>query len=138
MIGYNPTDPHTQQLMFNSYYKQAPGKVINFGYRNDVLNQVRQWDISSEWALSQEWALLGRAAYSTLNDKVVEGLMGVEYNRGCWAVRTVATRYQVSSIQSVNSFFLQLELGSFGLGQNPIESLRRNIPGYMKTNEIIQ
>jgi LPS-assembly protein len=138
LIGYNPTDPHTQQLMFNSYYKQAPGKVINFGYRNDVLNQVRQWDISSEWALSQEWALLGRAAYSTLNDKVVEGLMGVEYNRGCWAVRTVATRYQVSSIQSVNSFFLQLELGSFGLGQNPIESLRRNIPGYMKTNEIIQ
>lgn len=138
MIGYNPTDPHTQQLMFNSSYNQAPGKVINLGFRNDVQNQVRQWDISSEWAITREWALLGRAAYSTLDDKVVEGLMGVEYNRGCWALRTVATRYQVSSIQSVNSFFLQLELGSFGLGQNPIQSLRRSIPGYMKTNEIIQ
>ena len=32
---------------------------------------------------------------------------------------------------------LQLELGGLGLGQNPLEALRRNIPGYIKTNEII-
>jgi len=93
--------------------------------------------VSSEWPINQRLSFLGRVAYSTLDDKVVEGLMGVEYNQGCWALRVITTRFAVSSIQSDSAFFVQLELGGMGLGQNPLQALRRNIPGYVKTNETI-
>jgi LPS-assembly protein len=50
----------------------------------------------------------------------------------------ITTRFAVTSVQSASAFYVQLELGGMGLGQNPLQALRRNIPGYMKTNEIIQ
>ena len=66
----------------------------------------------------------------------MQGLMGIEYNQGCWALRLVSTRFAVSSIQTNSAFFIQLELGGLGLGQNPLQSLLLNIPGYVKTTDI--
>jgi LPS-assembly protein len=135
---YSQHDTHTQKLYVNTSYTAAPGKVFNIGYRSDLVNEVKQWDVSSEWPITHELSLLGRVAYSSLDDKVVEGLMGVEYNQGCWALRVITTRFAVSSIQSNSAFYVQLELGGMGLGQNPLQALRHNIPGYTKTNEIIR
>ena len=137
LFDFNQHNMSTQQLTVNTNYTVSAGKMVNLAYRTDVLNQVRQWDVSSEWPINQRLSFLGRVAYSTLDDKVVEGLMGVEYNQGCWALRVITTRFAVSSIQSDSAFFVQLELGGMGLGQNPLQALRRNIPGYVKTNETI-
>ncbi len=137
LFDFNQHNMSTQQLTVNTNYTVSTGKMVNLAYRTDVLNQVRQWDVSSEWPINQRLSFLGRVAYSTLDDKVVEGLMGVEYNQGCWALRVITTRFAVSSIQSDSAFFVQLELGGMGLGQNPLQALRRNIPGYVKTNETI-
>ncbi len=163
-FNFGAHDLHTQQMMASTTYTAAPGKVFNLSYRIDtpilgvptilttptttstfvpgattpinVLTAVKQWDISSEWPLTSQVSFLGRVAYSTLDNQVVEGLMGVEYNQGCWALRVITTRFAVTSVQTNSAFYVQLELGGLGLGQNPLDALRRNIPGYIKTNEI--
>ena len=57
--------------------------------------------------------------------------MGFEYNAGCWIVRTVVQRFITSTGDQNRVFFIQLELDGFSrLGSNPLEVLRRNVPGY--------
>lgn len=100
------------------------------------LTSVKQWDVSGQWPVTNHLSVLGRLAYSSLDNQVLEALTGVEYNGGCWAIRAIASRFPVSPIQTSSAFYLQLELGPLGLGPNPIDTLRFNIPGYTKTNEI--
>ncbi len=163
-FNFDSHDLHTQQMMASTSYSPAPGKVFNLSYRIDtpipgvpnvlttptsestivsgpipinVLTSVKQWDVSGEWPLASQWTFLGRVAFSSLDNQVVEGLGGLEYNEGCWALRIITTRFAITSLQTDSAFYVQLELGGMGLGQNPLQALRRNIPGYMKTNEII-
>lgn len=165
-FNFNSHNLQTQQMMATTSYSPAPGKVVNLSYRIDTpvpgvpnvittptsittlipginspvpineLTAIKQWDVSSEWPINAQVAFLGRLAYSTLDNKMVEGLMGVEYNQGCWALRLINTRFAVTSVQTDAAIYIQLELGGMGLGQNPMVALRRNIPGYLKTNEI--
>ena len=100
------------------------------------LTSVKQWDISGQWPITSRLSFLGRLAYSTLDNQVLEALTGVEYNAGCWALRVISSRFPVSPIQTDTAFYVQLELGPLGLGPNPLDTLRYNIPGYTKTNEI--
>ncbi|NDU85001.1 MAG: LPS-assembly protein LptD, partial [Ferrovum sp.] len=100
------------------------------------LTSVKQWDVSSQWPINSRLSFLGRLAYSTLDNQVLEALTGVEYNAGCWTMRIISSRYPVSPIQTTTAFYVQLELGPLGLGPNPLDTLRYNIPGYTKTNEI--
>ncbi len=62
---------------------------------------------------------------------------GLEYNAGCWAARFVVRRLEAISGSSNTTFFFQLELSDFAsVGSNPIQLLRRTIPGYGKVNEM--
>jgi LPS-assembly protein len=80
-----------------------------------------------------------RYNYSFQDDKLVEGLAGVEYNGGCWAVRTVFQRLATKENQSTDSFFIQLELNGMGrIGSNPLDVLKQSVPGYRPSNEILQ
>ncbi|MDE2423162.1 MAG: LPS-assembly protein LptD [Betaproteobacteria bacterium] len=159
-LDLNAQTHQTEQIYIYGNYSPAPGKLVNVGYQNNV-NQffsinptitpsqvynstiqtfsyfpIRQWDISTEWPVTRQVSFLGRVSYSTIINQVMQGLMGIEYNQGCWALRLVSTRFAVSSIQTNSAFFIQLELGGLGLGQNPLQSLRLNIPGYVKTTTI--
>ena len=67
----------------------------------------------------------------------VEVIGGLEYNAGCWAARFVVQRLEAISGSSNTTFFFQLELNDFAsVGSNPIQLLRRTIPGYGKVNEM--
>ena len=79
---------------------------------------------------------LARANYSIRDKKLLEGLVGVEYNRGCWEFRLVAHRFTTAAQQYSNSVQFQLELkGLSKLGINPLETLRQNIVGYRRSDE---
>ena len=63
--------------------------------------------------------------------------MGFEYNAGCWQVRAVAHRFITATQQYSTSFQIQLELSGLSrIGINPLETLRQNISGYHRTDEI--
>ena len=68
---------------------------------------------------------------------LLESLAGFEYNADCWIGRVVAQRFATAAGTATNAIFLQLELSGFSrLGSNPLEALRRNIPGYTRINQI--
>ena len=116
-------------------YQPDPGKVVNFGYRftRDSLEQV---DWSAEWPIGGRWTVLARYNYTLQDRRLLEGLVGVEYNAGCWAARFVMHRFASATQEYVNAMFFQLELtGLSQIGSSPLELLRQNITGYEKTNE---
>jgi LPS-assembly protein len=83
--------------------------------------------------------VLARVNHSLQDKRLLEGLLGVEYNHGCWEFRLVAHRFTTATQQYSNSIQMQLELkGLSRLGINTLETLRQNIPGYRRSDEIVQ
>ena len=134
-LQYSLEDDQVERSTTVLRYQPEIGKVINFGYRftRDTLEQV---DFSSEWPLSGRWTGLARYNYSLQDKRLLEGLVGVEYNAGCWAARFVLHRFVSATQEYVNAMFFQLELtGISRIGSSPLELLRQNITGYEKTND---
>ncbi len=141
-IQYSPNNKRTEKFTAGARYNPGFGKVINLAYRSRTATPalpeaISQIDISGQWPLSARWYGLGRFNYSLRDRKMVEGLAGLEYNKDCWALRLVAHRLAIAQQQVSTSIFIQLELNGLSrLGNNPLEMLKQNIPGYMKSQEI--
>jgi LPS-assembly protein len=119
-------------------YRPGPGRALNFGYRF-IDQTTEQVDLSAQWPLGHRWYGMFRYNYSFQDDKLVEGLAGLEYNGGCWAVRAVFQRLATKENQSTDALFFQLELNGMGrLGPNPLDVLKQSVPGYRPSNEILQ
>ena len=57
--------------------------------------------------------------------------LGLEYDGSCWIGRVVFQRLATQENDSNTSFFVQLEFNGFAkVGTNPLEMLKRNVPGY--------
>ena len=127
-----------QTEVFNASIKYAPevAKVLNASYRFNRANLVRQIDLATQWPVSAGWYGVARYNYSFLDKRLLEGLAGVEYNAGCWVVRTVVTRVQAAANVSATGFFLQFEFNGVGqIGTDDVVGLlSRNIAGYSVTN----
>jgi LPS-assembly protein len=117
-------------------YNPEPGKLLNMGYRytQDFLEQI---DVAGQWPLSRGWYGVGRFNYSVRERKLIESLAGLEYDAGCWQARTVIQRVETATAQANYGLFFQLELGGLAsIGANPLNLLRRDIPGYLSASEI--
>ena len=80
--------------------------------------------------------MIGRWNYSLVDAKTLEGVVGFEYNGGCWVFRLAAQRLQTNTQQVSNSVFVQLELNGLArLGTNPVDVFLRNVPGYTTAND---
>jgi LPS-assembly protein len=119
-------------------YHPGDGHALNFGYR--FIDQTTdQIDVSGQWPLTHRMYGMFRYNYSFEDNKLIEGLAGLEYNGGCWSLRGVIQRLATKEDQSTDAFFLQLELNGMGrLGANPLEVLKHSVPGYRTTNEFLQ
>lgn len=132
---YNPRDGRTDRLTLGGRYRPAAGKVINAGYRyaRDLLGQI---DVSAQWPLSGGWHGVGRYNYSTKENRVIEVIGGLEYDAGCWVGRFVVQRLATIADRPTTALFFQLELNDFSrIGSNPMQLLRRSIPGYGVINQ---
>ncbi len=119
-------------------YRPGPGRTLNFGYRF-IDQTTEQVDVSAQWPLAPRWYGMFRYNYSFQDDKLVEGLAGLEYNGGCWVVRGVFQRLATKEDQSTDAFFLQLELSGMGrIGANPLDVLKQSVPGYRTSNDLLQ
>jgi LPS-assembly protein len=104
-----------------------------------ALGGIEQVDLSAQWPIMRNLSGLARWNWSIQDRKLLEGLVGVEYNAGCWQVRAVAHRFITATQQYSTSFQLQLELSGLSrIGINPLETLRQNIAGYRRSDEIPQ
>ena len=106
--------------------------MLNLAYRYTA-DLVKQTDVSGQWPVFGRWTAVGRWNYSLLDQRMLEGLAGFEYDGGCWVFRVVAHRFALATQAASTSIFVQLELnGVSRIGSNPLEILRRNIGGYSR------
>ena len=98
---------------------------------------VEQVDLSTQWPITDSLSAVARWNWSIQDRKLLEGLVGFEYNAGCWQVRAVAHRFITATQQYSTSFQIQLELSGLSrIGINPLETIRQNISGYRRSDEI--
>ena len=141
---YNTADSASARTTVASRYTPEPGKVLNlsYTYRQDtsgtnVSNGINQFDFSGQWPLGQGWYGIGRANYSIQEKHIIETLAGVEYNAGCWQTRTVIQRVSTATANASYALFFQIELGGLAsIGTDPLDVIKRSIPGYVSTGLI--
>ena len=134
-MQYDPNRRQIERISHGVRYMPEPGKTFSaaYRYRRDFLEQI---DVAGQWKVGNGWHAVGRYNYSLREGRVVEALGGVEYDGDCWVGRVVLQRFATASQRASTGIFFQLELNGLSrLGSNPLETLRRNIPGYTKLNE---
>ena len=145
-LQYTPNLSRSQKFTIEGHYSPVPGSVVNAAYRyargsidstDPARSGIEQVDLSSQWPITRNISGLARWNWSTKDRKLLEGLAGFEYNAGCWQVRAVAHRFITATQQYSTSFQIQLELSGLSrIGINPLETIRRNISGYRRSDEI--
>ncbi|HZM33205.1 MAG TPA: LPS-assembly protein LptD [Burkholderiales bacterium] len=133
---YNRSEQRMERYTVTTRYSPELAKVINASYRFNRLENIRQIDVSAQWPIAPGWYGVGRYNYSLLDDRLLEGIAGVEYNAGCWVFRIVVQRVQAASAIASSTLAFQLEFNGVGqIGTDEVvELLKRNVPGYSVTN----
>ena len=135
---YSASTKQFQKTNVSARYNAEGGRLLNFSYRF-TRESLKQIDISTQWPFGRvapAWTLLARSNYSLRDRRLLEGLLGVEYNQGCWELRLVAHRFATAAEKYSNSIQFQLELkGLSKLGINPLETLKQNISGYRRSDD---
>ncbi|MDQ9168865.1 LPS-assembly protein LptD [Oxalobacteraceae bacterium R-40] len=135
-MRYSATQRATTQSNYGVRWQPAPKRVLNLQYRRDVPNDLELTDFSAQWPIAQRWYGVGRVNYSMRENKVAEGLLGLEYQADCWIFRIVGQRTPTATGVTDTSLFVQLELtGLSKIGSNPLRALQQNVPGYQIINE---
>lgn len=137
---YNANQGQTERYALGLRYSPERAKTININYRaiRELATQsgsgsvrVKQIDLAGQWPVYRGIYAVGRLNYSIADRRLTEGVFGIEYDGCCYVVRAVAQRLTTSTTTATNTFFLQLELNGLGrVGSNPLDVLKRNIPGY--------
>lgn len=143
-LQYSATQKTVSRANYGLSWRPEPKKVLNLTYRRDKANELSQVDVSGQWPLADRWYGVGRINYSLSdnnqvaysNNRISEGLLGLEYKADCWIFRIVGQRLPTGTGQSNTSLFFQLELsGLTKLGSDPMTAIRRNVPGYQLINQ---
>jgi LPS-assembly protein len=143
-------------------YSPSPYRVINAAYRsnNQVTPNSEFVDVGWQWPLSDmvgntdrqaetawtrspgqglgpdRWYSVGRLNYSLKERSLVDTLVGLEYDAGCWLGRIAFQRLQtnitsLSASSATSRILFQLEyIGFARVGISPLKSLSDNIPRY--------
>lgn len=135
-MRYSASQRATTQSNYGVRWQPGPKRVLNLQYRRDIPNELELTDFSAQWPIARRWYGVGRINYSMRDNKVAEGLLGLEYQADCWIFRVVGQRTPTATGVADTSLFLQLELtGLSKIGSNPLRALRQNVPGYQIINE---
>jgi LPS-assembly protein len=104
---------------------------------------LRQINVSGQWPLSRHWHAVGQWNYSFLDQRLLNGVAGLEYEESCWTWRLVAHSFTVGVLQTMagvkpqtnTGIFVQLELKDFiKVGSDPLLLLKQSVPGYTTSN----
>ena len=135
---FNANLGRTERYSLGLRYTPDRTHTLNINYRaiRDLVTQsgtvqVKQIDVAAQWPIYRGFYAVGRLNFSIADRRMTESVVGLEYDGCCYVVRAVAQRLTTSTTTATNAFFLQLELNGLGrVGSNPLDVLKRNIPGY--------
>jgi LPS-assembly protein len=142
-------------------YSPSPYRVVNAAYRlkqgvSEQLDLGWQWplgdllgrrDAASESAWTRtpgqglgpdRWYSVGRLNFSLTDGRMVDSLLGLEYDGGCWIGRIAFERIQSTVSTATSRLLFQLEfVGLARVGASPLNALRNNIPRYQNLRDTI-
>ncbi len=104
-------------------YLTTGGSRLGFEYRYRR-DRLDQFDVRYLWPLNERWSLYSRVNYSLADSELQEGLIGLEYESCCWALRVAARRYLKDRQGGTrDGLFVELRLkglGAFGRRSPPL------------------
>ncbi|RKF37460.1 LPS-assembly protein LptD [Paraburkholderia fungorum] len=139
---YNADNNQLVKTSVGFGFSPASGKVINVAYRytranttldNTPINQVL---ISGQWPLSHHVYGVGRFNYDLGGHRIVDGLIGLQYDADCWTLGAGIQRYAnglntSGQNQSSTRFLAQLTLKGLSTVDNGlIPAFRAGVAGY--------
>lgn len=153
VVDYNPNTSNYLTRMIGGRYSPGSYRQISAAYRadNDETRTAtsRQVDVGWQWPVHDlwggmdmnnapgqglgegRWYAVGRMNYNPLDGKVVDSVLGLEYDGGCWLSRVVTEKIQVADGVSRQRILFQLELvGMSSIGTGAMSSLRTNVQRY--------
>ena len=158
-LQYNPKTGQSIRSTIGARYSPGNYRVISAAYRLQRTIPSEQIDIGWQWPLNDLWGDKGQELgpgrgqgegrwYSvgrmniSLRDvnqpapRITEGVLGLEYDGGCWLGRIVFERSTSGTDSAKKSVLFQLELVGFSrLGSNALQALKDNIPRYQYLRE---
>jgi len=148
LAQYNPDSQKIARSIAGFRYSPGPYRTVNMNYRltRGLSEQVEvgwQWPVygrtrgsegggrSAGGNCSGTLYSVGRVNYSTRDSRLIDSLLGLEYDAGCWIGRVVVERLSTGRSEATTRLLVQLELvGLSRLGSNPLRVLKDNVPGY--------
>ena len=154
-VQYNPKLKTSELASIGLRYHPSDYRTVSAAFRRQR-NVSQQIDIGWQWPINDLWGdkgqdlgagrgqgggryySVGRLNYSTLDKKLIDAVVGVEYDGCCWIARVVLHRSQTSVTTSSTRILFQLEFVGFTrAGASPLETLRTTIPRYQNLREKI-
>ncbi len=147
-IQYNPKIGKSERSTFGARYSPSNYRVVSAAVRRQR-NVSSSLDVGWQWPINDLWGDkgkdlgagrgqgggryygVGRLNYSFQDKKLVDAVVGLEYDGCCWIGRVVLQRSQSGTSTANTRILFQLELVGFSrLGVNPLDTLKANIPRY--------
>ena len=158
-VQVNSQTDRVSRSTLQGRFSPGPYRVLNAAYR---LNQgvSEQVDLGWQWPLSDllgrrdaatetawirtpgqglgpdRWYSVGRLNFSLTEGRMVDSLLGLEYDGGCWIGRIAFERIQSTVSTATSRLLFQLEfIGLARVGASPLNALRNNIPRYQNLRD---
>lgn len=158
-VQYNPKTNRSVRSTVGARYSPSNYRVVSAAYRfqrdlSELVDVGWQWPLNDLWGdrgrdlgpgrglgvgeSGGRWYSVGRMNYSMRDRKLVDAIVGFEYDAGCWLGRVVLERLQSGLTTANQRILFQLEFSGFSrLGSNPLKTLKENIPRYQYLREQI-
>ena len=149
-VQYNPKTGRSIRSTIGARYSPGNYRTVNAAYRlqrgtSEQIDIGWQWPLNDLWGDKGKdlgpgrgqgggrWYTVGRLNYSLQDRKLVDTVVGFEYDSCCWIGRVVLERLQ-SGVATANTRLLfQIEFVGFSrlsLGSSPLETLQQHVPRY--------
>jgi len=153
MVQFNQELNLSEKYSLGARLSPTSYRTVMASYRyqrlsSETVDVSWQWPVNDLWADfgidaqqgkglgENRWYTLGRLNYSVQEQRLVESLLGLEYDAGCWVARFALTRSQISLDTSTSRLMFQLELNDFSrIGVGAVSSLKDNISRYQNLRE---
>ncbi len=146
-VQYNPKLGVSERSTFGARYYPGHYRVLSAALRRQR-GTSNSMDVGWQWPINDLWGdrgqelgagrgqgdgryyAVGRLNYSFQDKKLVDSIIGIEYDGCCWIGRVVLQRSQNAAVP-VTRILFQLELVGFSrVGVNPLTVLKTNVPRY--------
>jgi LPS-assembly protein len=152
-VQYNPKTRRSIRSTVGGRWSPGNYRVISAAYRlqrglSEQIDVGWQWPLNDLWGDKGtnlgpgqgegegRWYSVGRLNFSLKDRRLVDAIVGLEYDAGCWLGRIVFERLQSSTSSSNKRVLFQLEFVGFSrLGSNALKTLKDNIPRYQYLRE---